>query len=235
MSLPTIFALSPFGGESFLEELITPPSEGFPVSRNTGNIRGGFDGHIYVGGKGAAAPADPVVPWDVDDFVEMGWLTDDGIVNARSRDINEVMAMGVTTAPVWSRVTSQESTLAVTFMETRAEVLAVFFGQRTTDMTSTAAVTGGSPVPQFTTLIEQATTQPAEYALGIDLVDGDYLYRRFYPRVQVTETGDLSFVTTDPLGYPVTFKAMIGADGTVAKHMWANLALPAAAFPPVIA
>jgi hypothetical protein len=201
------------------------------VSRNTGNIRGGFDGHLYVGGKGATAPVNPTVAWDTDDYVEMGWLTDDGIVNARSRDINEVMAMGVTNAPVWSRVTSQESTLAVTFMETRAEVLSVFFGQATSDMTSTTAAGG---VPQFTTLIEQATTEVAEYALGIDLIDGDYLYRRFYPRVQVTETGDLSFVTTDPLGYPVTFKALIGADGTVAKHMWANLALPAAAFPPVI-
>src|SRR5689334_18805960 len=120
------------------------------------------------------------------------------------------MAMGVTNAPVWSRITSQESTTACEFMETKAEVLALMNGISTADMVSTPAVTGGSPVPQFTTMIEQANSQPAEYSLGIDLTDGTFLYRRFYSRVMVSETGDETFVTTDPLSRPVTFKHLIG-------------------------
>jgi hypothetical protein len=198
------------------------------MARLATNIRGGFDGHIYVGLAGATAPVNPSVAWDVDEFDEMGWISDDGVSGARGRDTNEVFAMGATNAPVWSRITSQESTLEVTLMETTAKVAALFYGQSTGAMTSTAAAGG---VPQFLTMIEQAITSPTEYALGIDLTDGTFLYRRYYPRVTVTETGDLNWNSNDPLLYPITFKAMIGSDGTIGKHMWSGLALPSPAFP----
>ena len=201
------------------------------MSRNSDNIRGAFDGRIWVGRKGATAPVNPVAAWDPLQYTDFGWITDDGITGSRGREIQKVMAMGVTNAPVWSRISSQESTTTATFMETKAEIIALFNGISTADMISTPAVTGASPVPQFTTMIEQATSQVAEYSLGIDLTDGIFLYRRFYPRVNVSETGDEVFVTTDPLGRQVTFEHMIGSDGTIGKHMWANLALPAAPFP----
>jgi hypothetical protein len=198
------------------------------MARNAENIRGGFDGRIWVGAKGATMPVNPYAAIDTEMFTELGWLTDDGVVAARGRDVAEEYAMGATNAPVWTRVTSQESTVAVTFKETKAEVLSVFYGQSTADMATTAA-TGGNP--QFATLIEQSTNVPEEYALVIDLSDGDFKYRRCYSRVMVTETGDQTFVTTASTGYPVTFRALIGADGTVAKHMWTELALPATVFP----
>jgi hypothetical protein len=201
------------------------------MSGNSDNIRGAFSGTVVIGRKGATSPVNPVAAWDPLAFTPMGWITDDGITAARSREIQKVMAMGVTNAPVWSRITSQESTTQCTLMETKAEIIALFNNISTADMVSTPAVTGGSPVPQFITMIEQAVSQPAEYSLGIDLTDGVYLYRRFYPRVNVSETGDEVYVTTDPLGRSITFEHLIGSDGTIGKHMWANMALPAAAFP----
>lgn len=202
------------------------------MANTPSNIRGGFVPDVYFGAPGATRPANTTIAPDPDDFVHFGLISAEGIVLGKSIDLQEVSAMGITNYPVYTRITKQESTIALTFMETRSEVLAVFNRVTTADMTTTAAVTGTGAHPQFVTLLDQPSNQPQRYSMLIDLTDGTYKNRRFYPNVQVASTGDLTFTTTgDPVGYQMTFKAVLGDDDAVPVEMWDNLILNA--FPPV--
>ncbi len=191
------------------------------AGKNTAQIRGGFVPNIYFGPPNPTFPVNGHVEPDDETFVNVGLNTDDGITFGKSLDVQRVKAMGITNYPVYTRITSQESTISFTLMQTSSEVIAAFNRITTAAMATTAAASG---VPQFLTITDVPASQPAQYSLIIDLEDGIYKNRKCYPTVEVADTGDQVYTTTgDPLGYQFTFDVVLGEDGTLPFQYWENV------------
>lgn len=196
------------------------------MANTPSNIQGGFRPMVYFG----AANADPPEHVDIPDdevYAHFGLISDDGITFSKSIEQNKVRAMGITNYYVYTQITGQESTISLTFMETRSEVLSVFNRVNTSLMTTTPAVTGGSAHPQYVTMLDEPINEQHSYSMIIDLTSSKgQLHRRFYPVVQVSDTSDLSYTTTgDPLGYQMTFDIILGDDGAVPVEKYTNLVL----------
>lgn len=194
------------------------------MADNPTNVRMGYAGAVYIGEVGATAPVDPETAWDADDWTRLGLISEDGITEQSSQETAEVRAWGYRAAPVRTQVTSEEFSFQLTFLETNVQILSIFFGIPLDDFTSTAASGGHA---QFLKVIKGMDDKPQYRALGIDVIDGDYLTRIVVPRAQLTERGDLSYKTDEPVGYQMTFRGLIGSDGTSWTRMWTNVAAAA--------
>lgn len=189
-------------------------------------VRVGYSGKVYVAAVGAAVPSDPFAAWGTG-WADLGYISDDGLSETFGQTVTEFKVWGQPNAPVRTQVTSEESTFKLTFVEQSASVVSLFYGIGTADMASTAAVTGGSAHPQYTTFSKAAATAPDIRALGIDVVDGTNVTRIIVPRVQITDHGDLVYKSDTLIGYQVTFKGLLSSDGTSWQRIVTNLPLPA--------
>ncbi len=191
------------------------------MAKNSDNVRVGYAGSVYVGLLGATAPVDPETAWDGDDWIELGHISEDGISEQASQDVAEFKAWGYPNSPVRIQTTSEEFSFSITFMESNIQVLSLFHNIELDDFVNTAA---GGGHRQFLKVVKGLATQPQVRALGIDVVDGDHLTRIIVPKAQVTDRGDLSYKTDENVGYQMTFKGLVGADGTSWTRMWTEVA-----------
>ncbi len=189
-------------------------------------VRVGYSGAVWIGEVGATAPANTVAVPDADDWSGLGLILDEGLTEGTSQDFNEIYAWGVD-APVRRQRTSKVTTFSCRFIETTPIILSTFYDVPLADMDATAAATGPSAHPEFISFTEGLSGAPAEFALLIDVVDDDHRYRFVCPRVQVTERGDINYNKTDPVGFEMTFTALLAADNTSILRMVDKLTLPA--------
>jgi hypothetical protein len=194
------------------------------VAKNSDNVRVGYAGSVYIGDVGATAPVDPETAWDSDDWLELGHISEDGITEQSSQDVAEFKAWGFPNSPVRIQTTSEEFSFQITFLETNINILSIFHGIDVDDFASTAAASGKQ---QFLKFVKGMAQTPQIRSLGIDVIDGTHLTRIIVPRAQLTDRGDLSYKTDEMQQYQMTFKGLVGSDGTSWTRMLTNVA-PAA-------
>lgn len=133
------------------------------------NIRiyGDLDSAVYVGDKGATLPADLGEPSE--GFTELGWLSEDGISEARSEDAQNFRAYQGGTI-VRRKKTSVEDTITFQCLEETAAVV----GLRYAGQTPTA--TGG-----VATINVKEQTKDDPRAFIVDVVDGGATKRYVVP------------------------------------------------------
>lgn len=190
---------------------------------NSENVRVGYAGRFVFGAPGVTFPVNPQVAWDADDFIDGGYISEDGVTTGASREAQDFYAWGFPNAPVRSQTTREEHTVRFTLIETTASSLSLYYGVPIADMTSTAAAGG---VPQFISFTTGLGSDPDIRAIGLDVIEGDKLIRRCYPRAQVVDRGDQVFKSDSLVGWDITFKALLSSDGTSCLHYVSDVTLP---------
>jgi hypothetical protein len=136
-------------------------------------------GAVLSAPAGTAGPVDPTTAWAAA-WINLGWISEDGVTESYSDDSNEIKAwQGGTT--VRTVITGSTATYQFTAIETNKEVLARYHKG------STVTADVGNT---FST-IEIASAQADSRAWGFDVVDGVNHIRIILERAEVTERGIL--------------------------------------------
>ena len=150
---------------------------------------------IWIAPVGTKAPATvntaPADPWQT-----LGYLSEDGVKVSQSTDSQNIMSWQ-SKSPLRSFVTSREVSLEFTMLELSKRNFELYFGQKIDDTTDPAefSVTVRGDAPAY------------QYAVLLDLVDGDLITRLYYPRASLSQAGDMEVTQQGAIGLPVTMAA----------------------------
>jgi hypothetical protein len=150
---------------------------------------------IWIAPVGTTAPANvntaPTTPWQT-----LGYLSEDGVKVTQSTDSENIMSWQTKT-PLRSFVTSREVMLEFTMLELSKRNFELYFGQKIEDTADPAefSVTVRGDAPAY------------QYAILLDLIDGDLITRFVYPRASLNSAGDMEITQSGAIGLPVTMSA----------------------------
>lgn len=160
-----------------------------------------ISGSVYRAPKGATLPTDTTTALD-NAFVEIGYLSEDGVTNSNSPSTENIKAWGGDT--VLTLLSEKEDTWQFSMLEaTSVNVLKAVYGSANV----TGALTTGITV-------EANASEPEEAAWVFDMVlRGGIAKRVVIPDAQVTEIGDIVYQDSDAVKYEITLTALPDADG----------------------
>ncbi|MET8185728.1 phage tail protein [Streptomyces sp. NPDC005246] len=191
------------------------------MSADNTQVRVGVTGAVYVAPVGTTAPTDPYTPWGAG-WIDLGYCTEDGLTESLNEDRQEFKAWG-RKRPVRTQITNRTNTFKIGTQETKAHTVSLFYGVDIADMTSS-----GTGDTQFISWNEPEDPEPMYYALGMDVIDGDYPKRIVVARAEVTAKGDIVYKADQTVSYDLTFTALEAASGVSAiNYMLGKVALPA--------
>lgn len=175
---------------------------------DSGDIRVAGNATIYVAPLATAFPAfgvAPAAPW-----VDLGYVTEDGITANYGREITEIYAMQ-SVEPVRIIATRMPKTIAFALMQQGQEqfMLAMGGGTFATDGAATDVFRYTPPDPSVVD----------EKAMLVVFTDGGFTYQFEYPRVQNREGVETKFVREDATTFPVTMQILVPADGSASFEM----------------
>lgn len=161
------------------------------------NVLVGATGKIYGGPTGTTLPTSDVDALD-GAFVDLGYISEAGVVQAIARDTNPIKAWG---GDVVRKIpTSHDLTYKFTMIETNPETLEAYYGAQ----------------DDPSTVVELKAQDGLRQAWVIDVVDGDKLVRIAIPDGEVLEVGDVTYATEDAIGYEITVSCYADVDGNKA-------------------
>ncbi len=169
----------------------------------------GVTGALYVAPLGTIAPTD-MTAWPAG-WRDLGYISDDGITEGREED-QETFIPWQSNSPIRVETTSSTETFACTLWETNFDVISLYYRKNASDMSQGAGNlvsfgVGGKPKRDLR-------------AFGVDVVDGVYKRRIVLPYAEVTQRGDLSYVSNSLIGYEATITAYEGSDGISTLRMF---------------
>jgi hypothetical protein len=142
----------------------------------------------------------------VSGFLSAGLISEDGISKNLSNDANEIRAYGLSSA-VRKIVTSETIEFQVVFLESNPVSLAVY---------NRLPLTGATAINPSSTgafSITEGSFRSQRYALVIDVVDDDHLFRIYAPSVEVTEKESFAVKAGEAITYGVTLTAYPNSSG----------------------
>jgi len=191
------------------------------MSADNTQVRVGVEGAVYVAPVGTTAPTDPYSAWGTG-WIDLGYCTEDGLTESLNEERQEFKAWGEK-RPVRTSITNRTNTFKILCEQTSAQTASLFYGVDLADMTSS-----GTGATQFLSFNEPQDPEPLYYALGMDIIDGDYPKRIIVARAEVTAKGDLVYKSDTNVSYDLTFTALAAASGVSAvSYMLGQVALPA--------
>lgn len=177
-------------------------------TNNTENVstgKGKVSGYAYVAPKSATAPTDATTALP-SDFVNLGYINEDGLTNSIETDIeNKTDWNGDTVLTV---TTSREETFGFTLMETKGAVLKEVFGDDNVDVT---AQSGDTP-EKIVAKGKNSEREEKIYVFEVVLTN-NRVERIVVPKGKVTEIGEITYQSGENLGYELTVTALPDTDG----------------------
>lgn len=168
------------------------------AQNNASNVSTGkpkVGGAIFVAPKGTALPtnASSALP---EAFVNLGYASEDGLVNNTETDSNDINAWGGDT--VLSVQTSYKETFTVNLIETKEAVLAQYYGPENVSVDGSGNIT----------VKHNSKTLPEQVAVvEVVLADGR-IKRTVIPAAQISDrSGEISYTDGDPIAYPIVWNA----------------------------
>lgn len=161
------------------------------MALDSSNVRVAVTGAVYRAPTATAAPTAADSALNVA-FVDLGYVSEDGVVEARDRSTEQIRAWQ-NADTVREVVTEASLTYALTLIETKEEVVELFYG---------ASVDGADGSVD---IVPSATGGRASFV--IDVVDGDDLIRVYIPSGEVTSVGEQTYASGEAIGYEVTITA----------------------------
>lgn len=166
-------------------------------------------GHVYRAPLGSAIPTNALDELD-SAFIDMGYISEDGVTNSNSPESAVVNAWGGT--PVLRIQESKDDTYALTFISAmNPEVQKMVYGD--TNVTGTDVSTGIA--------VSANAKELEDYVYVIDmLAKGNVLHRVVIPSAKPTEIGDITYNDSDPVGYEVTLGCTADSMGNTHYEYW---------------
>lgn len=164
--------------------------------------------HIFTAPVGTAFPAWGDVP--ADPWVDVGYVTTDGVTWTFDRTITEIYAMQ-SDEPVRVVNTRLPKSIGFSLMQAGRSQFALAMGGGTW-----AAEAGETGVFRYTPP-EVGTND--EYAVLVEMIDGDNTYRWNIKRSQNREGITFNYVRDDAATFPVTLAMLAPDDGTAPYYM----------------
>lgn len=170
------------------------------------------DGAIFVAPAGTALPTDATTALAAA-FLNVGFISEDGVTNSIETDSEEIKAWGGDT--VLEPQTSRKETFSFTMIETNEVSLKQVFGEEN--------VTVDSSTNKIT--VKHNGKEKSEYVYVIEvLMTGNRVKRQVIPRGKVTEIGEIVYVDNEAIGYETTVSALIDSSGNTAYEYIATIA-----------
>lgn len=168
------------------------------MNNNAANVSTGkpkVGGAIFVAPKGTALPVDATTPLAAA-FVNLGYASEDGLVNGTETDTNDINAWGGDN--VLSVQTSYKETFTVNLIETKEAVLAQYYGAEN------VSVDGSGNIQ----VRHNSKTLPEQVAVvEVVLADGR-IKRTVVPAAQISDrSGEISYTDGDAIAYPIVWNA----------------------------
>ncbi|WP_405699074.1 phage tail protein [Streptomyces sp. NBC_01383] len=186
------------------------------------NIIVGTAGKAYSAPVGSTFPLGPEVPWGAS-FGDMGFVTPDGLEEALAEERTQLDAWGED-APVIDLAKKRTQTFKLTFRETTAGLLSLYYQVQQAKMTATAAATGKK---QFVSFGTGSLADTVEIALGLDVIMSGKLHRIMIARAGVTDRGAIKHSADDSSNYELTFTALAAPGGAQSvQHFITDVTLP---------
>ena len=157
-------------------------------------------GAIYRAPLGTSLPTDASSELDVA-FKELGYASEDGLVNSNSPESNSIKAWGGDTVYTYQK--EKDDTFQFKLLEAlNPDVLKTVYG----DDNVTGTVQAGLTV--------KANSSAAEdKAWVVELILNGVLKRVVVPKAKITEMDDIVYADEEALGYDITITATPDTDG----------------------
>lgn len=170
-------------------------------------VRMGVTGQLLYAPLGATAPTG-MAAWG-DDFVDLGWISDEGITESPDEE-TEGFTPWQSTAEIREEVTKVTITWETVLWTTSFDTISVYFRKRAEDMTenddgSIEFVDGDIP-------------KKYRNFFGIDVIDDPYRRRIEIPNGGISERGGQEYKRGSLVGYPITIKGYLTAEGWSCKR-----------------
>lgn len=170
-------------------------------AQNVSTAKPKIKGAIYSAPLGSKLPTDAISELDAA-FVGLGYISEDGLVNANSPSSENIKAWGGdTVATVQSE---KEDTFSYTLIEAlNVAVLKEVYGDGNVSGDLETGIT-----------IEANSTELEEHCLVVDMIlKGGILKRITIPAGKVSEVGDITYGDEDAIGYETTLTAVPDTNG----------------------
>lgn len=181
------------------------------MALDSGDIRVAGMAHIYLAPVGTAFPVWETPP--ADPWVELGYVTTDGITATYGREVNEIYAMQAAD-PVRVISTRTPKQIAFEMMQQGRDQLLLALGGGTYNLEGAE-----TDVYRYTPPDASAND---ERAMLLEMIDGLHIYRWEYSRVQNREGVEQTLVREDATTFPVTMQILVPADGSPPFEMVTN-------------
>ena len=174
------------------------------MALDSDNVRVAVTGAVYVGPTTASAPTSSSTA--LTDFTDLGYVSADGITETIDKTTSQIRAWqgGALVREVVSEGTYS---VTLTFIETKLEVLELYFGSTITD-----GELDGDP-----------TASGGRKSFVMDIVDGSIIERTYIPAGEVTAVGERTLASGEAVGYNVTITAYADTDNVTFKKFFSEL------------
>lgn len=159
-------------------------------------------GAVYRAPLGTALPTDATTALAVA-FVDMGYISEDGVTNSNSPETEKIRAWGGQVVLIVS--TEKPDTFKLTFLESLNEnVLKTVYGDGNVTIDAQAG----------TINVVASAEELEEHVYVIDVaMRGGAMKRIVIPSGALSELGDIVYKDDEPIGYEVTLDGMPDASG----------------------
>lgn len=170
-------------------------------------------GHVYRAPIGTTLPTTAISTLDTTKFVDMGYISEDGVTNSNSPEMETVKAWGGT--PVLIVQTSREDTFQLKFISAmNLEVQKMVYGA--TNVSGSALSTGIS--------VSVNSKELEDYVYVIEMIaTGNIAHRVVIPCAKPTSIGDIAYTDNEPVGYDVTLGCTADSSGNTQYNYWQNI------------
>ncbi len=175
------------------------------MALDSDNVRVGVTGAVYVAPTGTAAPTASGSALDAA-FADLGYVSSDGITEGIDKSTTQIRSWQDGSL-VREIVSEGTYSLEMTFIETKGDVLELYYGS-----TITSGELGLNP---------RATGGRQSFV--VDVIDGSNIERIYIPSAEITSVGERTIASGEAIGYQVTITAYADASSDVATKFFSFL------------